>query len=113
MKKMKSFILGGLTAGLLLTGCTWVKVSEDASDITLKTEESVADCKRVGEVNTSTKHKVLGVSRNKKKVQIELDTLARNEAASMGANALVRVSTKEGRSSYLAYRCPTEQRVQE
>jgi len=95
--------------GLFATmSCTWVKVSEAGADVLILPADRVSHCKRVGEVNTSVKDDVLGIGRKQKKVGTELDALARNEAVSLEANTLVRLSIEDGRGSYAAYRCPVE-----
>lgn len=107
---MKKIELGLLISAVLLStaGCTWVKVSEAGADVLILPEDRVSHCKKVGEVNTSVKDDVLGIGRKQKKVGTELDTLARNEAVSLQANTLVRLSVEDGRGSYAAYRCPVE-----
>lgn len=107
---MKKLELGLLVSAALLStaGCTWVKVSEAGADVLILPADRVSHCKKVGEVNTSVKGDVLGIDRKQKKVGTELDTLARNEAVSLEANTLVRLSVEDGHGSYAAYRCPVE-----
>lgn len=97
---------GLLLLGSLLTACTWVEPTPQGEQVRIVPQDRVADCRRVGELSTLTKAEVAGVSRNAEKVREELDTLARNEAADMGADTIVVSGpVREGRRSYVAYRC--------
>lgn len=101
------FVLGPLFVLLGgLAGCTWVDMTPEAEKVRVVPADRVADCSRVGELSTYTKAKVAGVSRSGGKVREELETLARNEAASIGADTIVAVSdVSEGRREYVAYQC--------
>ncbi len=65
----------------------------------------VANCTSIGEVSSRTRDKVV-ISRGNAKVQEELTVLARNEAAGLGANAIVPIGEPEnGEQRFRAYRC--------
>lgn len=93
----------------LLAGCTWVELKPEAKDVTVLASEAEAqDCNRVGQTTVSLMDKVAGIQRNPEKVQQELQTLARNSAASdLGGNAVLPVTgVEEGRQTFAVYRCP-------
>ena len=95
-----------LLFGAALVGCTWVKTTPEAEQVRIVPRDRVADCKQLGDVSTYTKAKVAGVNRKATKVQEELETLARIEAAEMGADTIVAASQiSNGRQTYTAYQC--------
>ena len=95
-----------LLYGSVLPGCTWVKTTPEAEQVRIVPRDRVADCKQLGDVSTYTKAKVAGVNRKAVKVQQELETLARIEAAEMGADTIVVASeVSNGRQTYIAYQC--------
>lgn len=90
----------------LLTACTWVQLTEAGETVSVLTSPAGASCSRVGTVTSRTKASVAGASRDSEKQRTELDTLARNEAALLGANAVRAEGTPiAGRLVYIAYRC--------
>ncbi len=95
-----------LTIVGLSAGCTWVKSTPSADAVRIVPADRVADCKRLGTVSGFTKADVAGVKRKASKIQSEVETLARREAAEMGADTLVAEGQlKEGQQSFIAYRC--------
>ncbi len=105
---MKKSLLGlFLFLGLFsAVGCTWVKESEESRQVVILPADRVGHCTRIGEVNASVKDSIIGIDRNREKVQTELDRLAKNQAVSLRANTLVRMSVDDGTANYAAYRCP-------
>lgn len=96
-----------LLAALLMGGCTWVKTTEDGEAVRLVDAEEAARCREVGNVSASTRDSVMGVDRNADRVGDEIVALARNEAAALGANAIVPSSDiVDGRQTFRALRCP-------
>ena len=90
---------------LTLTGCAFVQVSEEGAAVTQATAPDVLNCTDVGTVQSQTQSRVL-IERGSDKVKQELIDLARNQAASMGANAIVPIGEPEnGRQSFRAYKC--------
>ena len=89
-----------------LHACTWVKTTPGGEAVRVAQASEVGDCVRKGEVNVSLKSRVGGFERKPGKVATELATLARNEAATMGANAVVaETPVKDGRQQFGAYQC--------
>lgn len=92
---------------LLVAGCTWVKLSDEAQNVHVSLKEDVSGCKSLAKTTVSVKHSVIGVERNKEKVQLELNTLARNAAAKKGGNVIVPESdVVEGEQTFAIYQCP-------
>mgnify|MGYP001220629435 FL=1 len=89
----------------LLTGCTYVQLTEAGSQVRQASAADVSTCQMVGSVSSQTKDKVV-VDRNSGKVREELIVLARNRAADLGANALVEDgAAADGVQNFKAYRC--------
>ena len=94
-----------LFLSLLLCGCTFVQLSDAGAGVAQLGSGDVANCKPMGEVSSQTRDKVL-LSRSKAAVQEELTVLARNEAARLGANAIVPIGEPEaGTQRFRAYAC--------
>jgi hypothetical protein len=91
----------------LASGCTWVKMDSGAAAIrVLPLGPQIASCKRLGEIEVSVKASVGPYDRNPVKVRDELETLARNEALTLHADAVQpEVEPHDGRQRWLAYRC--------
>ena len=97
--------LSVLTCALTLSACTYVKVSDEGTEIAQARAPDVVNCQHLGEVESQTRDRVL-LKRNTGKVQQELIDLARNQAARMGANAIVPVAEPvNGLQKFNAYRC--------
>jgi len=101
-------------ANILLTGtllvvassCTWVKPTPQAESVRIVSSEETNGCQKLGTITTSVKASVGGIRRKLAKVSSELDVLARNEAADMGADTIVRQDEiKNGRRTFAALRC--------
>lgn len=96
-----------VTAIILLTssGCAFVQVSEAGAAVAQASAADVVNCTEVGKVDSQTQSRVL-LERGNAKVKQELIDLARNQAAAMGANAIVPIGEpEEGRQSFRAYDC--------
>ncbi len=88
------------------TSCTWVKPTEQGELIVLRDLSDVTDCKRIGKTTAISRVKVAGVKRKEKKVTLELQTIARNQAARMGGNVVSALGPIEGNEqSFGVYSC--------
>lgn len=89
-----------------LPGCTFVHMAPGASKVKVLAT-APASCERRGEVAVSVKHRVGPYERSDIQVRDELETLARNEAPSAGANA-VQASNQpvDGSQRFSAWQCP-------
>jgi hypothetical protein len=92
---------------LLAGGCTWVKLTPEGESVRVGTMAQVARCEKLGATHAKTSTKVGIFSRGPKKIDEEIEYLARNEAAEMGANTIVPQgpTSSEGRRSYDVFRC--------
>lgn len=92
--------------GFSLCACTWVRLTSEGEEVMVKTQEQVADCKRVAKTNASLRSKVMGIERSEEKVKLELETLARNAAVEYGGNVVVPITEiEEGSQSFAVYKC--------
>lgn len=89
-----------------VSGCTWVNLTEAGEDVRIGYAGDVQSCKMLGTVTVRTQSKVV-MERSTSKVQEELYTLARNQAAPMGAtNLLPHGLPDAGTQAFSAFRCP-------
>jgi hypothetical protein len=89
-----------------LAACTWVDLTDQGERVDLMTQEQAANCERIGQTTSQVLDKIGFVNRSEEKKQEELRRLARNEAASMGGNAIVPATEiTEGRQRFIVYRC--------
>lgn len=97
-----------ISLAALAAGCSWVRLDESAATVrVLSLGAPVAGCQYKGEISTSVTNRLAGIERNSIKVADELETLARNEAASLGANTLRAESEPvAGEQRFTAYVCP-------
>lgn len=102
------FVLLPLLLALVwMGGCAWVKLDPNARAVRVaNSSENLSSCNYKGEITTTVTNRVGGVERNSIKVADELETLARNEAATMGANTLQPQSGPvAGEQRFKAYSC--------
>ena len=94
-------------AAMIAGGCTWVKLTTPGEGVHVGTISEVAACKKLGATHAKTSTKVAFFARSAKKVDEEIESLARNEAADMGGNTIVAQgpTSSEGRRSFDVYRC--------
>ncbi len=103
----RSILIGLAIAILAGPGCTWVHLADDAGSVKILDPGEVEDCEQIGRTRSKTKTKILFVTRNKNKVLEEQTTLARNEAARMGGNAVAVKGDAEGQDQLFGiYKCP-------
>lgn len=89
-----------------LAGCTWVKLEDAGASVRVAYDGRVDGCDKVGDVGVSVKDRIGPYDRSNLKVKDELETLARNEAASLPADTLVALGEpRNGEQSFAAYRC--------
>lgn len=91
-----------------LAGCTWVPLTPTGESVQLtRSSSGLEGCERVGAVTAQTKSRVGIFARSEKKILEELQSLARNDAAEMGADHIVEEGppSVDGRQRFAAYRC--------
>jgi hypothetical protein len=107
MSRITVYTAGVLLSSLLLSACSWVRVTPEGRDVRLLTQSQVTACQRVGTTTSTTTSRVVVVPRGSETVQTELVDLARNEAGLMGGNAIVADGTVvDGRQRFIVYDCP-------
>ncbi|MAT65051.1 MAG: hypothetical protein CMN57_05360 [Gammaproteobacteria bacterium] len=107
--------LGG-AACLLLSACAWVEPTPAGAQVQVVTAEAVTDCLRLGTTRVSVLDRLAGIPRSYRRLEQELDTLARNSAARMDGDRVVAESEiVEGERTYAVYDCrrPAQQRAGE
>lgn len=107
--RMMKGMLVALSTALLAgsTGCAWVRLDEGGENVRVVTAADVASCEAIGKTHSKTSQRAWIFARNPRKIDEEVEFLARNEAANMGGNTIVpqAPTTKDGRRSYDVYRC--------
>jgi hypothetical protein len=104
MNPSRLFLLALTTA--LLGACTWVAPDARGKQVDVAYFGVSGSCTYVGEVSVSVAHRVAGVTRSEMKVKDELESLARNEAATMGADTIApQGEPEDGQQRFRAYRC--------
>ncbi|MEM7413167.1 MAG: DUF4156 domain-containing protein [Myxococcota bacterium] len=104
--------LSKLTTGLAITmllgtaACTWVPLTDGGGGVRLAQTADVSECTQLGATHAKTSDRVWIFARSLETVDDELEALARNEAAEMGATAIVpQGPSAGGRRSFDVYRC--------
>ena len=99
---MRKIIGLGLVV-LLLSACSWVKLTPEGEKVTVAKAEHVTNCKFSGTTTVSVKSETLG-ERDLGKVKTELETLARNEASKLKGDTVVPVNDiKDGEQTFKIY----------
>ncbi len=95
-----------VAAGMAFAACQWVPLTPAGEKVRVASAADVASCKKLGTVTGKTTVTVGPMARNEEKVGKEVEALARNEAATMGANAIVPAGALEwDQRTYDAFRC--------
>ncbi len=95
---------------LSVISCTWVKLTPEGEKVRVLSIDEVSSCKKLGKTTTSLKDKIAGMKRSEKKVQKEMQALARNSAVDMGGDTVVPVSEiKDGKQTFEVYKCVNPQ----
>ena len=102
---MRKIIGLGLVV-LLLSACSWVKMTPEGEEVTVAKAAHVANCKFAGTTTVSVKSDIVSFKRDAEKMKTELETLARNEANKLKGDTIVPVSEiKEGEQTFKIYKC--------
>lgn len=104
---MKTLPLLLVAAVGLTSACTWVKVSDQGSNIAVANAANVRNCEKVRTVNVRVKDNFVGsMKRSPDKVATELTNMARNEATAFDGDTIVPASqVNDGRQSFDVYKC--------
>lgn len=89
------------------SACTWVHMAPGAQAVrVLGAGAAPAGCTVRGDVTVSVKASIAMYERNALRVREELETLARNEAPGLGANAVQpQGEPRDGEQVFRAYSC--------
>lgn len=102
---MKKLTILFITA-LIVQACTWVKSTELGEQVTLVQPFHVLHCQKKGQTQTHVKHEIGFFTRDEETVKEELITLAKNQAATMGADSIVAIGdVNKGNMTFEVYRC--------
>ncbi|TFG96602.1 MAG: DUF4156 domain-containing protein [Myxococcales bacterium] len=86
--------------------CTWVKLNEGGQAVRVAKQGEAASCEAKGRTHAQTTDRVVIFARRDPPIQLELESLARNEAALMGGDTIVPAGPIEsGRQTFEVYRC--------
>ena len=92
--------------GALAIGCTWVKLSEGGEAVRVAKAGELESCVAKGRTHAQTTDRVLIFARREQPIELELESLARNEAALMGGDAISPAGPIEGgRQTFDVYDC--------
>ena len=98
-------LLLGLAGAIGLSGCTFVHMAPGAREVRVLAS-APASCEKRGEVSVGVQDKVGFYERSPVQVRDELETLARNEAPGVGADAISPVGPPvEGEQRWAMWRC--------
>ena len=102
---MRKIIGLGLVV-LLLSACSWVKMTPEGEEVTVAKAAHVANCKFAGTTTVSVKSDIVSFKRDAEKMKTELETLARNEANKLKGDTIVPVTEiKDGEQTFKIYKC--------
>lgn len=96
--------LGGV---LLLAGaCTWTPVTAEGAQVQLASAKFVEGCQSIGKTRAKTADSVGIFARSEEKIRDELISLARNQAAEMGATTISPLGpVEDGAQTFGVYVC--------
>ncbi|HJT98091.1 MAG TPA: DUF4156 domain-containing protein [Rhodanobacteraceae bacterium] len=111
MKSSLALVLAILTSAL--AACSWgIKLDSGGKNVRVAWDGNVGGCEDAGKVTVSVLDHVGPVDRSGLKVGDELEVMARNEAADMGADTIRPLGEpRGGEQSWNAYRCGSVVRV--
>ncbi|MBL0028230.1 MAG: DUF4156 domain-containing protein [Rhodanobacteraceae bacterium] len=95
-----------LVLPLMAAGCTWVEPAAAGKQVQVASGQNLGACTSKGAITVSVKHRVGLYRRNDLKVRDELESLARNEAARIGADTIQAADEPlNGEQRFGAYDC--------
>jgi hypothetical protein len=91
----------------VLSGCSWgIKLDPGGKQVHTAWNDNVSSCKQLGKITVSVMDRVGPVDRNDIKVRDELEVMARNQAATMGADTVKPLAEpSNGAQAWGAYQC--------
>ena len=112
MMPMKALLAA--TLAIPLTACSWgIKLDSAGSRVRVAWNDDVSACQTLGTITVSVLDKLGPVNRRETKVNDELDIMARNEGASLGADTVKPLgAVVAGEQRWGAYRCGDSARTE-
>jgi len=107
MRTQHPFLLVAIaTLGVIAGACTWVEPDTGGRAVRVAYDDDLSRCRHRGDVTVSVKAEIAGIDRKAVKVQDELESLARNEAATIGADTVQALENPhDGEQRFAAYAC--------
>jgi uncharacterized protein DUF4156 len=107
MKFRNKIVLTSIAATLMsVSACTWVKPTISAENVRVVYDGKVSGCRDAGTISVSVADKIAFYHRSDLKVRDELETLARNQAASLPADTIMASDEpKDGAQNFKAFVC--------
>ena len=101
------YLLLLIAATLPLAACSWgIKLDSGGTKVRTAWNGDVGGCKEMGKITVSVLDHVGPVDRRDLKVRDELEVMARNEAAGMGADTIKPLGDpRDGQQDWSAYHC--------
>jgi len=104
MKQLATLI--SFSVLFMISGCSFVKTTDEGELVRLVSSRQAASCKKVGKTTVSVLGRIGFVERNRETMADELVVLARNSAASTGGDAIVKTgSISASEHSFDVYKC--------
>ena len=104
MKKL--FLVSLISSTIFTTACNWAPLSGLGEKVRVLEPHEINSCVKKGKTTVSVKDKIIGVERNKKTMQKELERLARNAAPDINGDTVVAASPiKNGQQTFSVYKC--------
>jgi hypothetical protein len=99
---MRIFV--AISMALLMSACTYVKLTPAGENVAVLQLNQVSSCTHTGSTTVSVVNKVV-VNRKPDKVALELRSLARNRAADRGDTIVAMTPVTDGEQTFNIYRC--------
>jgi hypothetical protein len=110
---MKPSLILAMLGAASLAACSWgIKLDSGGEKVRVAWDGNVGGCRDAGKVTVSVLDRVGPVDRSGLKVSDELEIMARNEAAGLGADTIRPLGEpRDGAQSWGAYTCGSVVRV--
>jgi hypothetical protein len=104
MSTMRILLLAFVTT--MFAACAWVKPDAAGEKVRVAYNGKVDGCTKLGEITVGVRDTIIGIERNSVKVTDELESLARNEAATLNADTITALNEpRDGEQRFAAWRC--------
>jgi hypothetical protein len=91
---------------VVIGGCSWVELTADGKNVRVMGRYDVAGCRTLGKTTATVADTVAGLKRKEHIVKENLETLARNAAATMGGDTIVPdTKIEKGKQTFDVYKC--------